>query len=120
MQIESLSLTARTLYAELLELGLGAGVVEQVRPPRGSLVEKRVRGRRYLYYQSRDLDGHTRQAYLGPDSDETRGRVARLRERTTEAADDLAHLGARRYGGQGAEGSSSGPPGHQSVARRGP
>jgi hypothetical protein len=91
-----LSLTARTLYAELIELSLAIGIAQPVRALRGSLVSKQVRGGHYLYYQYRDLDGRPRQAYGGADSEATRERFKRLRQPPAAAADDRAQLDGLR------------------------
>ena len=80
MHPRQLSLTARTLYAEFLELALidaDQGLLAQLP---GSVVRKHIRGSTYVYFQHRTLDGRTRQIYLGPDTDSTRERAERLRE----------------------------------------
>lgn len=87
-----LSLTARTLQAELRELALAAGASEHIGDTPGSVVRKALKGVDYLYYQYRDLDGCTRQAYLGADNAATRGLLERLAARTADRADDLNHL----------------------------
>lgn len=92
MQPRSLSLTARTLYAELQELALAIGATENLGETPGTVVAKTVRRRRYLYYQYRDLDGRTRQAYLGPDDAATRSLVERLERRSRDRAEDLDRL----------------------------
>jgi hypothetical protein len=51
MQPAPLSLTARTLYAELLELALAVGLSDLIARLPGSVVEKRIRARTYLYFQ---------------------------------------------------------------------
>lgn len=75
MQASSLSLTARTLYAELHELAMAQGATEALGPVPGAVVRKRLKGGVYLYYQYRDLDGRTRQAYLGSESEQTHALV---------------------------------------------
>lgn len=87
-----LSLTARTLYAELRELALAAGAVASSGGLPGAIVRKTVRGSRYVYYQYRDLDGRTKQAYLGPDDDGTRALADRIASHTTSGADDSARI----------------------------
>lgn len=96
MQPAPLSLTARTLYAELLELALAVGLSDPIARLPGSVVEKRIRTRTYLYFQYRDLDGRTRQAYLGPDDPHTRLRVEQVRARAKDADADQAQLDALR------------------------
>ena len=70
MQYQPLSLTARTLYAELNDLALALGATEHIGRTPGTVVRKTVHGHRYIYYQYRDLDGRTRQSYLGRDAAE--------------------------------------------------
>ncbi|MFP5430809.1 MAG: hypothetical protein ACLGHE_07480, partial [Gammaproteobacteria bacterium] len=84
-----LSLTARTLYAELRELALALGASEHMGDTPGSVVRKALKGVDYLYYQYRDLDGCTRQAYLGADNAATQVLLARLTARATDRAEDL-------------------------------
>lgn len=101
----SLSLTARTLYSELRELALALGASGPVGPMPGSVVGKTVKGKRYLYFQYRDLDGRSRQAYLGPDDARTRSLATRISDRATERVPDLVHLNELRaafIGGGGA------------------
>ncbi|PWG62927.1 GSU2403 family nucleotidyltransferase fold protein [Spiribacter halobius] len=96
MTPEPLSLTARTLYAELREQTLAIGATENLAETPGTVVPKTVRGNRYLYYQYRDLSGQTRQAYLGPDDKRTRRWVDQLRERAHDRAEDLQRLNELR------------------------
>lgn len=77
MPAMALTQTARTLYAELLEAARAAALPSSG----GSVVRKHNKGHEYLYLQVRDLDGHTRQHYLGPDNEETRQLLSRLYER---------------------------------------
>lgn len=81
----ALSLEAQTTYAELLTHLLRHAHDE----PAGSLVEKSIGGRVYLYVQHRWL-GKIAQSYLGPDNALTRARGAQLmdtwqRVRSSEA-----------------------------------
>lgn len=88
MQATPLSLTARTLYAELRELALAIGATENIGALPGSIVRKILRDKVYLYHQYRDLSGVTRQTYLGPDDAATGALIARLdAHRETRAAD---------------------------------
>lgn len=87
-----LSLTARTLFAELQELALGIGAAESLARMPGSVVDKSVCGHRYLYYQYRDVAGRTRQLYLGRDDPDTRAWLERLQQRERDRAEDLARL----------------------------
>lgn len=92
MHATALSLTARTLHAELRELAVAAGAIEHLGNTPGGAVRKTLKGVDYLYYQYRDLDGCTRQAYLGADNSATRGLLARLADRAHDRADDLRRL----------------------------
>ncbi|MFZ5722552.1 MAG: GSU2403 family nucleotidyltransferase fold protein [Pseudomonadota bacterium] len=104
MHATPLSLTARTLYAELRDLALAVGATENMGEMPGTLVRKRVRDVDYLYYQYRDLDGHTRQAYLGADTDTTRGLAGRLERRARDREADLRRLEELRAAYVGAGG----------------
>jgi hypothetical protein len=104
VQPTQLSLTARTLYAELRELALAIGSVEHRGDTPGSIVTKTLGSGAYLYWQYRDLDGHTRQSYLGPDGERTRELAARRAMRTATTADDLARLDELRAAFVGAGG----------------
>ena len=100
-----LSLTARTLYAELREQALAIGVRENMAEPAGSVVNKVVKGKTYLYYQFRDLGGYQRQAYLGQAGERTEGvlqRLAASRESLAEDRQRLSELRAAFIGAGGA------------------
>lgn len=100
-----LSLTARTLHAELRELALAVGATEHIGDTPGSVVRKTLKGVDYLYYQYRDLDGCTRQAYLGPDNVATRSVLKRLAARAADRTEDLGRLDELRAAFIGAGGS---------------
>ncbi len=87
-----LSLTARTLHAELRELALAVAGEGRLAPLPGGLVRKTVKGETYLYYQYRDLDGRTRQAYLGAASPELEALEEGLARRASDAAKDQQRL----------------------------
>lgn len=87
-----LSLTSRTLYAELRDLALAVGATENIGELPGSIVRKRIRGGVYLYHQYRDLAGATRQTYLGPEDAETLARWESLTERRKGAGSDSTRL----------------------------
>jgi hypothetical protein len=93
-----LDLTARTLFAELRERLLSEAAqahAGQAGVAAGTLVRKEVRGHTYLYHQHRDLDGRTRQAYLGPAGpllDQALGQRAELVETAHDAAPGLEAL----------------------------
>ncbi|MFC6634842.1 GSU2403 family nucleotidyltransferase fold protein [Microbulbifer taiwanensis] len=91
-----LSLTARTLYSELNELAISLGVSEHLGRAPGTISRKSVKGADYLYYQYRDLDGRTRQAYIGPDNEATRARLKDIEARIADRESDLARLNELR------------------------
>jgi hypothetical protein len=68
-----LSLGAQTSYAELLDI---ARSVEATRfgTLRGSFHRRKIKGKTYLYFNFRDIDGGGRSVYVGPES----ARVQRL------------------------------------------
>lgn len=100
-----LSLTARTLYAELRELALAVGASENIGEIPGSLVRKTLKAADYLYYQYRDLDGRTRQTYLGPDDAATQALADRLAARAADREADLKRLDELRAAFIGAGGA---------------
>lgn len=92
-----LSSTARALYAELQEQAVVVAVTQPLGAPPGVVVEKKNRSRDYLYFQVRDLDGRTRQHYLGPkDDDATAGLVAQLEGLRRDRDEDARRLDALR------------------------
>lgn len=105
MQATPLTMTARTLYAELRELALAVGATEGIGPLPGSFVRKTLKGGTYLYYQYRDLDGRTRQAYLGPDNAETQALAGSLKQHAENREADLARLNELRAAFVGAGGA---------------
>lgn len=100
-----LSLTARTLYAELRELALAVGATEGMGEMPGSVVRKVVKGSAYLYYQFRSLEGRTRQTYLGPDDNNTQALVKALEHRAEARDANLARLDELRAAFVGARGT---------------
>jgi hypothetical protein len=102
----SLSLTARTLYAELRELAVAIGATENIGEAPGSVVRKTLKGADYLYYQYRDLDGRTRQAYLGLDDGSTRALAASMEVRITDREADARRLEELRAAFVGAGGAA--------------
>lgn len=105
MQAIPLSLTARTLYAELRDLALALGATENIGDAPGSVVRKAIKGTTYLYYQYRDLDGRTRQAYIGPEQAKSEGVLDELAARTHDREADLRRLNELRAAFIGAGGS---------------
>lgn len=63
-----LALGAQTSYAELYDM---VQAVEQARfnTLRGSFHRRLIKGRTYIYFNFRDVDGRGRSVYVGPDSE---------------------------------------------------
>jgi len=74
---EAVSLATQTLYAELVDRS-AAAAFEAEFPLNGSFVRVTVKGRDYWYFQegARDASGKQHRKYVGPDTDETRQRMA--------------------------------------------
>lgn len=106
MQAAPLTLTARTLYAELREQALVVGATDAIGPLPGTVVRKTLKGGTYLYYQYRDLDGRTRQAYLGRDNADTTALAESLSLRAENREVDLARLNELRAAFVGAGGAA--------------
>src|SRR5690606_9078507 len=81
-----------TLYAELRELALAIGGPASLGATPGSVIRKTLKGNIYLYYQHRDLAGHTRQTYLGPDDERTLRLAQKVTDRSGSGTPDLQHL----------------------------
>ncbi|TDT43438.1 hypothetical protein DES49_1252 [Halospina denitrificans] len=93
---ESLPLTTKTLLAELRELALAQAVSEEQPLPKGSIVEKTIKGCRYAYYQFRDIASQRyRQYYLGPaESEEVETIRSRLNATEELTTTDIARIAA--------------------------
>lgn len=92
MQSTELSLTAKTLYAELRELAIAIGATENIGDSPGTITSKAIGGKRYLYFQFRDLDGTQRQAYLGQEGPELDSIIERIRSRSSERQEDASRI----------------------------
>ena len=79
-----LSLAAQTSYAELFDLARAVELTRSVARLSGSFASKTVKGRKYWYYQHRDLAGVIRQFYIGPDDERVRELVTQARAEPTE------------------------------------
>lgn len=90
--IQELSLTAQTLYAELLDQALALGVTEPMSRTGGSFVRKVVRNKPYVYFQFRELGRAYRQVFVGPDNDKTQALVDRIKRRNESLAEQEARL----------------------------
>ncbi|WP_406672758.1 GSU2403 family nucleotidyltransferase fold protein [Natronospira sp.] len=105
MHYTPLSLTARTLYAELSELALGMGLASDMGKRPGSLVRKTVKGRDYLYYQYLDLAGQRRQAYLGASESRAARVIEQALSLSSEEREDRTQLQKLRAAFIGAGGT---------------
>lgn len=74
-----LTLTAQTLYAELLEQTMALEASRSAANLSGTFTNRVVKGRTYHYYVYRDVSGKFQQVYLGADSDQMRAFVERVR-----------------------------------------
>lgn len=89
MSYNALPESTRAVYAELLEQTIHAeAAAVTAGDPGGTFASKQIRGASYWYLQ-RSEGGAKRQRYLGPDSDELRQWIERVREaRALDAPDD--------------------------------
>lgn len=87
-----LSLSAQTNFAELVEQAQARMLDRSISEVSGSFNKKEIKGVQYWYWQFRDLEGKTKQIYLGPD-DERLGELIRLHsEGKARDHKDLARL----------------------------
>ena len=75
---KSLSSSAQTAYAQLLDAAHAADLARTVADLPGTFARKQVKGRKYWYYQMLDVAGRQRQVYVGPENE----RVLALVERS--------------------------------------
>lgn len=90
--IQELSLTAQTLYAELLDQVLALGVAEPMSRTGGSFIRKTVKKKTYVYFQFRELGQGYRQIFIGPDNEKTQAMVDRIRDRNESLAEQEARI----------------------------
>lgn len=70
-------LPLQTVYADLVDR-CQVQVFDDTFPPRGSFVQRHVKGRSYWYYvAATGADGRREQRYVGPDNPELQARIAR-------------------------------------------
>lgn len=75
---------AATAYAELLESVRGAELARSVAALSGAFSSKTVKGKRYWYFQYRDVDDTVRQLYVGPDDERVRDLINAKAEHGTQ------------------------------------
>ncbi|MGY0634033.1 GSU2403 family nucleotidyltransferase fold protein [Luteimonas sp. A478] len=96
---ETLSASAQTTYAQLLEAAQGAELTRSIGSLGGTFARKQVKGRVYWYFQFMATPGQKRQFYVGPDNEQVRtlveahrrGGATRALERLAQAAIALGH-----------------------------
>ena len=89
---ERLPLETQTLYAELLEHLIGMQAQRSIGGLTGSFTEKTIKGEPYLYWQSSQPGGRTKQFYVGRRTPELQRTLQRLQRRQTEMAPDLERV----------------------------
>ncbi len=82
----SLSLSAQTAYAQLLDAAQAVELSRSVASLRGSFASKTVKGGLYWYFQYTELSGRLRQFYVGPDSPLVRALIAQHGEHQATVA----------------------------------
>lgn len=87
-----LPLETQTLYAELLEHLLGLSAERAVGRASGTLVEKRIKGEVYLYWQVSQPGGQTKQFYLGRKTTDLEARLRRIIEQQAALLPDLERV----------------------------
>jgi hypothetical protein len=63
-----LSLGAQTSYAELLDMARGVELAK-FSSLRGSFHHRQIKGKTYIYFNFRDVAGHGRSVYVGPEGE---------------------------------------------------
>jgi len=89
---EDLSISAQTNFAELIEQAQARMLDRSILDLPGSFNKKEIKGVEYWYWQFRDLEGKTRQSYLGPDDDRLRELIRRRAGGKGREHDGLARL----------------------------
>lgn len=74
---QDLSPAAQAAYAELFDVVRAHDLHRSVSDLNGSFAPKEVKGRKYWYFQFRDIDGDVRQIYAGPDSEGLQALIAK-------------------------------------------
>ena len=104
---------AQTAYAELIEL---VQVAETMRSPAsliGTVGWKTIKGRRYAYWQFKEIDGNKREYYLGPEGPAIDA-IERARSKPAPAFDALA----RQARAAVAQGNAALPAKHFRIVKR--
>lgn len=89
-----LSPAAQAAYAELFDVVRAHDLHRSVFDLNGSFAPKEVKGRKYWYFQFRDIDGGVRQIYAGPDSEGLQALIAQSGSRPARGIAPLAKAAA--------------------------
>jgi hypothetical protein len=89
-----LSPGAQAAYAELFDAARAQDLHRSVSDLNGSFASKVVKGRRYWYFQFRDIDGGVRQIYAGPDSEGLQALIARTGRQPARGVAPMAKAAA--------------------------
>ena len=90
-RFQTLSASAQTAYAQLLDATQGAELSRTVASLPGTFARKQVKGRTYWYYQYLEVSGKKRQVYIGPENERVRGLLdAHAAGGASDAIDALA------------------------------
>lgn len=89
-----LSPAAQAAYAELFDVVRAHDLHRSVSDLNGSFASKAVKGRKYWYFQFRDIDGGVRQIYAGPDSAELQALIAKADSQPVRGVVPLARSSA--------------------------
>jgi len=87
-----LPLSAQTAFAQLADVATALELDRSIANLHGSFSRKTVQGSAYWYFSFRDLDGHLRQLYVGPDTEAVRAAVERAKQQQPKPQDRLAPL----------------------------
>lgn len=85
-----LSPGAQAAYAELFDVARANDLHRSVSDLNGSFASKAVKGRKYWYFQFRDIDGGVRQIYVGPDSESLQALIAKAGSKPAQGVMPLA------------------------------
>lgn len=89
---DDLSMSAQTNFAELVEQAQARMLDRSIADLTGSFNKKEIKGIQYWYWQFRDLEGKTKQVYLGPDDERLRELIRLRSEGKPRGHDGLARL----------------------------
>jgi hypothetical protein len=91
MQLNPLTLSAQTAFAQVAEAAVAAEHLRTVADLPGTFTHKFVKGHKYWYYQFSEPSGARRQLFVGPDTDAVRALVSRAGHPGDPNIQALAH-----------------------------